>query len=147
MKKFWPHTEVEKLQQKIVKLQKQLVRHKAQEAARASGCHPKGEVFLADMAEEHFKSEWGDWEAGEPEKISRFQLDFFLNEAKRKARFLWPEGGEKRGSASGEAPKALVGVKSKEDFKNEQEEAQFILRHGRAAYLALPGRSRFAKVA
>ena len=60
----------------------------------------------------------------------------------QEAPFLFPSSGG-GGAGGGAGNKRFGGIATKEDFKSEKEEADFMVNHGVEAYRNLPGKSKF----
>ena len=69
-------------------------------------------------------------------------LEWVSTDLFQEAPFLFPSSGG-GGAGGGSGNKKLGGISSKDDFKTEREEADFMMKYGAEAYRGLPGKSKF----
>lgn len=125
-------------------------------AADAAGARPEAKSFIVDRGLKVFKvsEEGGKIVAEDEEGMVRTDkggvkpltpLEWIKTDLFQEAPFLFPSssGGGAGGGAGG---KKYGGIVSREDFKSEGEEANFIREHGKEVYLSLPGKSKFIKL-
>lgn len=130
----------------------QLVTRAVETAVIKAGVRPDAVPFAVDRGLKVFKlNDEGKIVAEDEEGLTRTgkdgvkalsPLEWATTELFQEASFLFPSSGG-GGAGGGAGGKRYGGIVSKEDFKSEKEEADFMVKFGAEAYRTLPGKSKF----
>lgn len=130
----------------------QMVTRAIEAAVIKAGVRPDAIPFAVDRGLKVFKlSDEGKIVAEDEEGLTKTgkdgvkplsPLEWATTDLYQEASFLFPPSGG-GGAGGGSGGKRYGGVMSKEDFKSEKEEADFMVKFGAEAYRSLPGKSKF----
>lgn len=130
----------------------QTVTRAVEAAVIKAGVRPDAIAFAVDRGLKVFKlSDEGKIVAEDEEGLTKTgkdgvkpltPIEWVTIDLYQEAPFLFPPSGG-GGAGGGAGNKRFGGVVSKEDFKTEKEEAEFMVKHGAEAYRSLPGKSKF----